>query len=82
MEKKSYDFLLKYMFLGITTVGKTRIISRYWNQTFNQFDYTTIGLDFKILDVELDGYRIKQQIWDNWGQERFRSIALLLLYYK
>ncbi|CAN1345482.1 Ras-related protein RABD1, partial [Linum perenne] len=36
---------------------------------------STIGVDFKIRTVELDGKTVKLQIWDTAGQERFRTIT-------
>lgn len=36
---------------------------------------TTIGVDFKIRTVTIDGERVKLQIWDTAGQERFRTIT-------
>ena len=34
-----------------------------------------VGIDLKIKTIELDGIRIKLQIWDPSGQERFRTIV-------
>ncbi|KAK9213910.1 hypothetical protein WN944_005896 [Citrus x changshan-huyou] len=41
----------------------------------NECYISTIGVDFKIRTVELDGKTIKLQIWDTAGQERFRTIT-------
>jgi len=35
----------------------------------------TIGVDFKIRTIEVDGKTIKLQIWDTAGQERFTTIT-------
>ena len=56
-------------------VGKTSILLRYAHDSFSTRFITTIGIDFKIKNIELDGLRIKLQIWDTAGQERFRTIT-------
>jgi small GTP-binding protein len=40
----------------------------------------TIGVDFKIKSVTVEGKRYKLQIWDTAGQERFKNITQT--YYK
>ena len=47
---------------------------RYAIDSFSPTFITTIGIDFKIKTIELDGKRIKLQIRDTEGQERFRTI--------
>merc|ERR1712196_103156 len=61
--------------MGDSGVGKTCLLLRYANQSFSPTFITTIGIDFKIKNIELDGKRIKLQIWDTAGQERFRTIT-------
>jgi small GTP-binding protein len=44
-------------------------------------NYTpTIGVDFKIKSITMNGRRLKFQIWDTAGQERYRTITQT--YYK
>lgn len=47
-------------FLG---VGKSSLLLRFADNTFSGSYITTIGVDFKIRTVELDGKRVKLQIW-------------------
>jgi len=35
----------------------------------------TIGVDFKVHNMEVNGKRVKLSIWDTAGQERFRTIT-------
>ncbi|XP_033178040.1 ras-related protein Rab-35 isoform X1 [Bombus impatiens] len=56
-------------------VGKSSLLLRFADNTFNGSYITTIGVDFKIQTVDIDGERVKLQIWDTAGQERFRTIT-------
>lgn len=67
--------LLPTVFAHVKGVGKTCLLLRYANDSFSQTFITTIGIDFKIKNLELEGKRIKLQIWDTAGQERFRTIT-------
>ena len=51
-------------------VGKSAILMRFADDSFTQSFITTIGIDFKIRTITLDGKRIKLQIWDTAGQAR------------
>ena len=61
--------------IGDSGVGKTCLLLRYANDSFSPTFITTIGIDFKIKQIHLDGKDIKLQIWDTAGQERFRTIT-------
>lgn len=63
------------MIIGDTAVGKTNILLRYVNEEYKMTHITTIGVDFKIKTVSVDGVKIKMQIWDTAGQERFKTIT-------
>ena len=70
------EFLYKILLLGDTSVGKTCFLMRYTDNTFQEIHMSTIGLDYKLKNVQLeDGKIVKIQIWDTAGQDRFRSIT-------
>jgi len=48
---------------------------RFADDTYTESYISTIGVDFKIRTIELNGKTIKLQIWDTAGQERFRTIT-------
>ena len=50
-------------------------MNRYCDNFFSDSYISTIGVDFKIKTIIVDGKTIKLQIWDTAGQERFRSIT-------
>ena len=56
-------------------VGKTCLISQFARDSFNPNFITTIGIDYKIKEVDIDGSKYKLLIWDTAGQERFRTIT-------
>ncbi|KAM6919880.1 ras-related protein Rab-8A-like [Lycodopsis pacificus] len=72
---KTYDYLFKLLLLGDSGVGKTCVLFRFIEDAFNSTFIGTVGLDFKIRTIELDGKKIKLQMWDTAGPERFRTIT-------
>mmetsp|Transcript_11073 Transcript_11073/g.22070 ORF Transcript_11073/g.22070 Transcript_11073/m.22070 type:complete len:201 (-) Transcript_11073:29-631(-) len=78
--RKKYDHLVKLLLIGDSGVGKSCLLLRFADSTFTSAYITTIGIDFKIKNVEIGGKRVKLQVWDTAGQERFRTITKA--YYK
>jgi Ras-related protein Rab-8A len=73
--ENAFDMQIKLLMIGDSGVGKTCLLLRYANDSFSPTFITTIGIDFKIKNIQLDNKRIKLQIWDTAGQERFRTIT-------
>ena len=70
----SYNYLLKFVLLGDEYVGKTSIVSRYFDLPIPCNYESTIGVDFNSKLVYNKSNIYKIQVWDTAGQERFRSI--------
>uniref|UniRef100_A0A8C5M6B9 small monomeric GTPase n=1 Tax=Leptobrachium leishanense TaxID=445787 RepID=A0A8C5M6B9_9ANUR len=80
-----YDYLIKFLALGDSGVGKTSYLYQYTDGKFNSKFITTVGIDFREKRVVYRsngpdgatgrGQRIHLQLWDTAGQERFRSLT-------
>lgn len=73
--EREYDYLFKLLLIGDSGVGKSSLLLRFSDDAYELNYSSTIGVDFKIRTIELDGKQIKLQIWDTAGQERFRTIT-------
>ena len=76
----SYSYLLKYIIIGDSAVGKSNLLLRYVHDKFNEDYQATIGVEFGAKNVEINNEKYRIQIWDTAGQENFRSITRA--YYK
>jgi small GTP-binding protein len=76
----SSELLLKLIIIGDSGVGKSKTLMRLCDEEFKSNYTPTIGVDFKIKSITMNGRRLKFQIWDTAGQERYRTITQT--YYK
>ena len=67
----------KVVLIGRSGVGKTSIISRYTTDNFKESLMTTAGPSFnvKIMEFPEEKEKIKFEIWDTAGQEKYRSLT-------
>ena len=70
----NHDFLFKIIFIGDNGVGKTCLITRYTDGTFDQNYVLVQSVDFKNKIININDKQVKLQIWDTCGHERFYSI--------
>ena len=71
----AYDYLFKFLLVGDSGAGKSCLLLRFTDDTYTEAYISTIGIDFKIRTIDLDGKITKMQMWDTAGQERFRTIT-------
>ena len=71
-----YDSLFKILIVGDINTGKTAILDQFTNGHFEHSYISTIGIDFNVKIIPLDkDTKVKLQVWDTCGQERFRSLT-------
>ena len=70
-----YSTTFKLIIAGDGGVGKTSLTNKYITGVFNPAQKITIGVEFFIKDVILDGIgTVRLQIWDFGGEDRFRFL--------
>ncbi|KAI1328934.1 P-loop containing nucleoside triphosphate hydrolase protein [Xylariaceae sp. FL0255] len=74
-----YDYLAKIILLGPSGTGKSCLLHRFVKNEWRVLSSQTIGVEFasKIIKVGTGARRkrIKLQLWDTAGTERFRSVS-------
>lgn len=69
------DYTFKLIIVGDASTGKTSLTHRYLSGIFVDSPRLTIGVDFFSKKIKLeDGKRVKLQIWDFGGEERYRFL--------
>ena len=66
--------LLKVIMTGEGGVGKTTLLYRYVEGRFVVDTLMTLGVQFFMKELEIDGRKINLQVWDFGGQEHFRPL--------
>ena len=75
-EDENYEILIKLVILGDVSVGKSNFLYRFVDGEFNPIHVATVGFDFKSRVWEIPNLKkkVKFQIWDTAGQEKYMSI--------
>ena len=74
--KNKEPIYCKMILIGDSGVGKTSIINRYLNEFQKNISPTICISFFNKIEI-INDYKIKFQIWDTVGQEKYRSLNSL-----
>jgi len=75
------EYVCKVIVVGDIGTGKTSLIQRYTNGTFDRGYKATIGVDFCLKEIQwTKNTTVSVQLWDIAGQERFANLTRM--YYK
>ena len=66
---------IKIVLLGETSVGKTSIITRFTQNSFNPNTLSSLNAQFVTKTIEINSEKITFDLWDTAGQEKYRSLA-------
>ena len=69
------DITAKILILGESKVGKSSLLLRFTEGIFKETIGPTLGIDYKIKRINIEGCSVNMQLWDTAGQERFKSIV-------
>jgi len=69
-----YDYKFKIILVGDSGVGKSSLMERYTDCSFNPNVPGTVGCDWRSKRINIGGKVICLSIWDTVGQEKYRSL--------
>lgn len=69
------DFLFKIALIGDANVGKTSLLTRFCDGFYKDRYNTTIGVDFRLINLQTENGTARLQLMDTAGQERYRAIT-------
>ena len=75
MDDDNYELMVKVVIVGDSGVGKTNIMSKFLKNQFMEESKATIGVEFGSKLFNHEGHKIKAQIWDTAGQEKYKAIT-------
>uniref|UniRef100_A0AC35U7W9 Ras-related protein Rab-10 n=1 Tax=Rhabditophanes sp. KR3021 TaxID=114890 RepID=A0AC35U7W9_9BILA len=71
-----YNYQFRIILIGNSTVGKSSLLHYFSEGKFAEISDPTVGVDFYTRIIQIDDHiKIKLQLWDTAGQEKFRSIT-------
>ena len=74
--ESDFETLIKLAIIGDSNVGKSNFLFKFIEGQFSPLHVATIGFDYKsrVVTLPKSKKRVKLQIWDTAGQEKYMSI--------
>ena len=71
-----FETLIKIVIIGDSGVGKSNFLFKFVEGQFSPLHVATVGFDYKskIVDLPVSKKKVKLQIWDTAGQEKYMSV--------
>uniref|UniRef100_A0A7S4IMH1 Uncharacterized protein n=1 Tax=Vannella robusta TaxID=1487602 RepID=A0A7S4IMH1_9EUKA len=67
--------IYKILLLGDPDAGKSCLLLRYVDETYSDVFISTIGVDYKSKNIQVDGSDVKLQIWDPSKDSQFNHVT-------
>jgi small GTP-binding protein len=72
---ENYDYRVKLIKIGDANSGKSCLLEQFREGRFYAGSTHTIGVEFASKLVQIADKKIKLQIWDTAGQDRYRTVS-------
>lgn len=66
---------MKCIVIGSSGVGKTALTKRLVENVFYDHLQSTVGVEYEMTTLDIDGQKVRLNVWDTAGQEKFKSIS-------
>jgi small GTP-binding protein len=73
--EEKFDYIFKFIIIGDAGVGKSCILHQFIEGKHKKSSSHTIGVEFGSKILQVGDTRVKLQIWDTAGQDRYRAVT-------
>lgn len=80
--EESFDFLFKIILVGDSNVGKTCMVQSFKSGIFMEKQQNTIGVDFTVRTLDIDGKKVKVNIFLNYFVSAYLNFYHLFHHFK
>ncbi len=70
-----FDYILKFIIIGDAGSGKSCVLHQFIEGRQKKSSSHTIGVEFGSKIIQVGNHRVKLQIWDTAGQDRYRAVT-------